>query len=172
MSKKIKIIKDKKLNKKNIELKGYDGGGDKSKADYQILNYMDKKNNIFISFKRGREQNYTYDFFNREARNNIVLELSILDARFNEKKPRAPKGLTREIMCELLDYITKIKFSNFTDKSKIYTLPEDFKHLGNLPKLKSMYEKMGFVKTPLNDEFYGTTIGTIKEWCHDTYKKK
>lgn len=160
-----------KLNLNNLKI-----------ADNHDLEYRDNKNNLYINLYPNEEGNLSFNY-NQE---DIILELNILDGQKDKKKPRAPKGLSREIMCHLLEYILEKqpfkdeetgKKINFTKKTKIYTAPSDIHKLGNFKGLIKMYENMSF--TPSNVYYgekgeelhnYKTTIGNLLKWCSEKYE--
>ena len=158
------------FNKKLVEKTGWDGGGNPSKAIWHFFEYDDPKNNIYINFKFDKERIYTYKPEDEEK----VLVLHILDGHYEKKKKRAPKGMTREIMCEFIKYIIDIKSNKINADSKIYVFPADLGVFANhnTEKLKDLYRKMGFKDVSTNDMYLGTPINVILKWCHDTYGTK
>ena len=98
--------------------------------------------------------------------------ISIFDSQVDADQPRAPKGLARKRLCDVIDY--------FVDKSLIIKSAEIGLRPGNIggqegsihnqTKLEQMYKNMGFTKA--KNGAYTMTISDFMKWCKTKYGKE
>lgn len=99
--------------------------------------------------------------------------IEILNSKADDNKPRAKKGLTRSILCQLIHYGLKKKL--FSKKVDIGLEPGNLKNKGqkhNQVKLTQMYEKMGFEIFPQSEEALKISLDNFFKWCDSTYGSK
>tara|TARA_R110002167_G_scaffold105682_3_gene271666 strand:+ start:249 stop:1037 length:789 start_codon:yes stop_codon:yes gene_type:complete len=115
--------------------------------------YEDEKQNIFIWLFKTRKD---------------ALYIDELNGYFDPDKKRAKKGLTRKVLCEIINHLLNIDEIN---KSTLITLtPGDLGVLQDkfdMKKLKAMYESMGFKKITSNK--MGMDIKSFMKWCDSKY---
>tara|TARA_R110000803_G_scaffold72032_1_gene135504 strand:- start:1512 stop:2855 length:1344 start_codon:yes stop_codon:yes gene_type:complete len=98
--------------------------------------------------------------------------ISIFDSQVDADQPRAPKGLARKRLCDVIDY--------FVDKSLIIKSAEIGLRPGNIggqegsihnqTKLEQMYKNMGFTKA--KNGAYTMSISNFMKWCETKYGKE
>ena len=144
-----------------IEIKKY-GSIDK----YEI-EFFDQDENVYIEMTL------------RKGMNNLLF-LEHLSSQFNDEKPRAKKGYTRAMLCNLIKMV--VNKGLVTLKSKFGLIAGDIGGItGNLEKkhniknLTEMYKSMGFNKkggAAPGEQKMESTVGNVLEWCHKTYDFK
>lgn len=152
--KKNKFIKSKKKYNRFIKNKNMKGGGFNS--DFLIETedkyyYEDKGNNINIEIDK-----------------SSPLNINIFTAQSDKKKDRAPKGMTRKVLCELLIHISGDKSRG---KEIILSISgHDIQGItSDNSKLKKMYENMGFES--ISERDMKITIDRFIKECEYNIKK-
>lgn len=149
------------------------------------------KDDVKIEIKKyGSIDKYEIEFFNqdenayiemtlRKGTNNILF-LEHLSSQFDDEKPRAKKGYTRAMLCNLINML--VNEGLVTLKSKFGLIAGDIGGItGNLEKkhnlknLTEMYKSMGFNKkrgAVSGQQQMESTVGNVLEWCNKTYDIK
>ena len=146
------------------------------------------KDDVNIEIKKyGSIDKYEIEFFNedenayiemtlRKGVNNLLF-LEHLSSQLDDEKPRAKKGYTRAMLCNLINML--VNKGLVTLKSKFGLIAGDIGGItGNLEKkhnlknLTKMYKSMGFNKkrgAVSGQEQMESTVGNVLEWCNKTY---
>ncbi len=123
--------------------------------------YNDPENNVLIFFT-----SYEEDLYEGE------LYLNQMKSQNNPNKPRAPKGLTRLLLCELIEYLID-KFyidPNWTITLKTGDIGGTSTKRHDIGALENMYKKMGFEKSISTGKFK-ISIDDFLKWCKGHFKK-
>lgn len=136
-----------KTDKKHLEI-------DFEEDEELTIIYNDPTYNILIFFT-----SYQEDLDNWE------LYLNQMKSQNNPDKPRAPKGLTRKILCELIEYLIDKSWigEEWTITLRTGDIGGTSERRHNIRALERMYEKMGFV-----EDFSGKfkqSVESFLEWC-------
>lgn len=159
----IKKQKDKqsKQKKESVSFKSNLIDIEKRKSDPRIqeIIYDDEESNIYIELTL-------------TGKKDLLIEFQY--SQFNKDKPRAPKGSTRKILCNLINNLIE---KNVVSKTATVSLitgdiggTQGQKH--DVTKLKKMYEEMGFKAQrdkDSKDQMYEMSIKKFFEWCQKTY---
>lgn len=145
--KKNKFIKSKKKYNRFIKNKNMKGGGFNSDFLMETGDkyyYEDKGNNIKIEIDK-----------------SSPLNIDIFTAQSDKKKDRAPKGMARNVLCELLLHVSRDK----SRKEIILSISgHDIQGItSDNSKLKKMYENMGFES--INERDMKITIDRFIKEC-------
>ena len=146
------------------------------------------KDDVNIEIKKyGSIDKYEIEFFNedenayiemtlRKGVNNLLF-LEHLSSQLDDEKPRAKKGYTRAMLCNLINML--VNKGLVTLKSKFGLIAGDIGGItGNLEKkhnlknLSKMYKSMGFNKkrgAVSGQQQMESTVGNVLEWCNKTY---
>ena len=147
------------------------------------------KEDVTIETKQyGSITKYEIEFFNEDENTyiemalrkgvNSLLFLEHLSSQFEKQDPRAKKGYTRAMLCNLLNMLLNKKL--VTGKSKFGLIAGDiggitgkFEKKHNIKNLTEMYESMGFKKTSgaaKGEQTLESNIETVLKWCMGKYK--
>ena len=152
---------DFKFDKKNItiEIKNYG-----SITKYEI-EYYDENENTYIEMTL------------RKGINNILF-LEHLSSQFDKEEPRAKRGYTRAMLCNLINMLLNKKL--VTNKTKFGLIAGDiggitgkFEKNHNIKNLTEMYKSMGFKKVrgaAEGEQKLESNVGTVLKWCMGKYK--
>lgn len=149
------------------------------------------KDDVTIEIKKyGSIDKYEIEFFNqdenayiemtlRKGTNNILF-LEHLSSQFDDEQPRAKKGYTRAMLCNLINMLVnkglvslKNKFGLVAGDIGGITGKLEKKH--NLKNLTDMYKSMGFNKkrgAVSGQQQMESNVGNVLEWCNKTYDIK
>ena len=132
-----------------------DDDKDNEYEEKTMATYIDPNNNIEIILHIKDENN---------------IHLGILNGQEDRDKPPAPKGLTRNILCNILKHLVD---KNLIKISTNMTLsPGDLggqtgrEH--DQDKLENMYKNMGFVEIR-NTGKWSQSVKDFLKWCHSKY---
>lgn len=113
------------------------------------------------------EDDNIYIEFTIDKRKDVLLEFQF--SQYNQDKPRAPKGWTRSLVCQIIDFFIKEKITKKT--ARLELVAGDIagttgkKH--DQKKLNKMYKDMGFRDDGENN--FSMTITKFKKWCQKNY---
>tara|TARA_R110002073_G_scaffold207794_1_gene368035 strand:+ start:1490 stop:2374 length:885 start_codon:yes stop_codon:yes gene_type:complete len=110
---------------------------------------------------------------------NIYIEIMVLKvnkevylefqmSQYRDEQPRAPKGWTRSLVCQIVDYMIKEKMTNKNKKISLVAgdiASDSFDH--DMKKLKQMYKSMGFQEK--GPDYFEMKISKFQEWCKTKY---
>jgi len=152
---------DFKFDKENITIETKIYG---SITKYEI-EYYDENENTYIEMTL------------RKGVNNLLF-LEHLSSQFDKDKPRAKKGYTRAMLCNLINMLLNKKL--VTKRTKFGLIAGDiggitgkFKKKHNIKNLVGMYESMGFKKTrgaSEGEQQLESNVETVLKWCMGKYK--
>jgi len=152
---------DFKFDKKNITIETKKYG---SITKYEI-EYYDENENTYIELTL------------RKGINNLLF-LEHLSSQFDKKEPRAKKGYTRAMLCNLINMLLNKKM--VTNRTKFGLIAGDiggitgkFEKNHNIKNLTKMYESMGFkkVRGAVDEEQkLESNVETVLKWCMGKYK--
>ncbi len=152
---------DFKFDKKNITIETKKYG---SITKYEI-EYYDENENTYIELTL------------RKGINNLLF-LEHLSSQFDKDLPRAKKGYTRAMLCNLINMLLNKKM--VTNRTKFGLIAGDiggitgkFEKNHNIKNLTKMYESMGFkkVRGAVDEEQkLESNVGTVLKWCMGKYK--
>jgi len=152
---------DFKFDKKNITIETKIYG---SITKYEI-EYYDENENTYIELTL------------RKGINNLLF-LEHLSSQFDKKEPRAKKGYTRAMLCNLINMLLNKKM--VTNRTKFGLIAGDiggitgkFEKNHNIKNLTKMYESMGFKKkrgANIGQQKLESNVGTVLKWCMGKYK--
>ncbi len=147
------------------------------------------KNNITIEIKKyGSITKYEIEYYSenentyiemtlRKGVNNLLF-LEHLSSQFDKDKPRAKKGYTRAMLCNLINMLLNKKL--VTKRTKFGLIAGDIggitgtlekKH--NIKNLVEMYKSMGFKKVRgavEGEQQLESNVETVLKWCMGKYK--
>ena len=112
------------------------------------------------------EANIYIEFMIDNKTNDIFLEFQY--SQYNPDNPRAPKGWTRSLVCQIVDFMIKEKMTKKTNKIGLVAgdiSNNEFPH--NMKKLKEMYKSMGFQEK--GEDYFEMKISKFQEWCKTKY---
>ena len=96
----------------------------------------------------------------------VYLEFQM--SQYRDEQPRAPKGWTRSLVCQIVDYMIKEKMTNKNKKISLVAgdiASDSFDH--DMKKLKQMYKSMGFQEK--GPDYFEMKISKFQEWCKTKY---
>ena len=129
-----------------------------------IFTYHDKINNIYIELsKEFGDADYIKPY----------LYIEYLYSKYDKNKPRAKKGLTRFLLCDLIKYLMTIKKYNINKNTYLYLTAGDINdEIHDLDKLKKMYLDMGFIPDPKRANVFTQKISEFLKWCNKSKEIK
>ena len=149
---------------------------------------FDKKNLIIETKKYGSITIYEIEYYDENE--NVYIDMTLkkgidtlifldyLNSQFDKKLPRAKKGFTRAMLCNIINMLLNKKLA--TNKTKFGLIAGDiggitgnFEKKHNIKNLTKMYQSMGFKKkrgAGEGQQQLESNVETVLKWCMGKYK--
>lgn len=135
------------------------------KFDTRYLDIENNKDDIELVY-HFEDANIYIEFMVPKVNKEVFLEFQM--SQYSDEKPRAPKGWTRSLVCQIVDYMIKEKMINKNKKISLVAgdiARDSFDH--DMKKLKQMYKSMGFKEK--GEDYFEMKISKFQEWCKTKY---
>lgn len=135
------------------------------KFDTRYLDIENNKDDIELLYHL-EDANIYIEIMVLKVNKEVYLEFQM--SQYSDEKPRAPKGWTRSLVCQIVDYMIKEKMTNKNKKISLVAgdiASDSFDH--DMKKLKQMYKSMGFQEK--GPDYFEMKISKFQEWCKTKY---